>query len=240
MSESEDNIEATPPSAQRVARRALVLSAVVCRGNIDRGAGDAEAESVRNRILDWIASLDVQGETEPHEAALLKVPLGALTGQQVIDATWQAEGLAVLAWALKRLNLPKHDEKVDPYAVTDALEFLSEDAAELIRSAQLRGDAEIRALRELYYDIHVALRDFERHRRLTNFTRWVNPAHLAVLDLKLTALVAGGDLQLGGQPLGVASEDQRRLGEWIMRQRHRASIWLVGEESVYSEVSADT
>jgi Domain of unknown function (DUF4272) len=149
MSESEESIERTPPSAQRVARRALVLSAVVCRGNIDHGAGNADTESLRNRILDWITFLDVQDEIEPREAALLKAPLSALTQQQVIDATWQAEGLAVLAWALKRLNLPKHDEKVDPYAVTDALGFLNEDAAELIRFAQLRGDAEIRALREL-------------------------------------------------------------------------------------------
>jgi len=146
MLENEESIEATPPNAQRVARRALVLSAVVCRGNIDDGAGNADTESLRKRTLDWIAFLDVQEEIEPQEAALLKTPLGGLTERRVIDATWQAEGLAVLAWALGRLDLPKHDEKVDPYAVTDALDFLSEDAAELIGSARLRGETEIRAL----------------------------------------------------------------------------------------------
>src|SRR5205807_267987 len=127
------------------ARRALVLSAVACRGNIDHGAGNAEAGSLRDRMLDWIAFLDMQEEIEPREAALLKAPLWSLTQRQVIDATWQAEGLAVLAWALKRLDLPKHDEKVDPYAVTDALDFLSEHAAELMRSARLRSEAEMRA-----------------------------------------------------------------------------------------------
>src|SRR5438874_815687 len=97
VSENEETIEARPPSAQRAARRALALSAVVCRGNIDRGAGNADAESLRDRILDWIAFLDVQDEIEPQETALLKAPLGALAQRQVIDATWQAEGLAVLA-----------------------------------------------------------------------------------------------------------------------------------------------
>src|SRR5579864_2472225 len=99
MADNEEDIQDNPPSVDRVARRALILSAIVCRGHIDHGAGDVEAESLRSRMLDWVQSLDLQEEIEPQESALLNAPLGALAKRQVISATWQAEGLAILGWA---------------------------------------------------------------------------------------------------------------------------------------------
>lgn len=240
MAESDEEIEDDPPSDERVARRALILSAVVCRGNIDHGAGNDEAESLRSRMLDWVQSLELLDEIEPRELALLQAPLGTLAEWQVISTTWQAEGLAILGWALNCLDLPQHAEKVDPYAATDALSFLSMDAVKDVRSPGLRLLLEIRALRETYYHIHVALRDFERHRRPTNFARWVDPADLSRLGLSIDELTAEGDLQIGGQPLRLVPDEKRQVCEWIMRERHRAAIWLVGEEAVYSEVTADT
>lgn len=50
----DEQIEYCPPTAVRVARRALVLSAVACRGFLEKDAGNAGAEAVRTRAVDWL------------------------------------------------------------------------------------------------------------------------------------------------------------------------------------------
>lgn len=240
MAQDDEGIDYSPPGGERVARRALILSAVICRANIDHGAGNDDAESLRNQILEWLQALDLHDEIEPWEMTMLKAPLGGLTERQVIRSSWLAEGLAILAWALNGLDLPGFSEKVDPFAVTDAVHFLSMDALNVVRSSGHRSPSELSALRDLCYDIHVALRDFERHGRPTNFVRWVDPAALSHLGLTLEELTSEGDLQIGGQPLSAAPLQARRVSEWIMCERHRAAVWLVGEELVYSKVTSDT
>src|SRR5437879_5567031 len=97
-------------SANRVVRRALILAALVCRGSIDSSAGQAEAESLHTRILDWVRLLGLQDELEPGEQGILYAPLGKLGQREVVEVTWSVEGLAVLAWALNLFGLPRHDE----------------------------------------------------------------------------------------------------------------------------------
>src|SRR5205085_8399205 len=137
--------------AARVARRSLVLSALACRGFIDHGAGNPDAESLRERILGWISALRVWSEVEACEAPVLRAPLGTLNRKDVLRYSWCVEGVAVLAWALGRFDLPAHDELVDQYAVTDALWFLSEDARDILNEATLRSHTELDAYRELMY-----------------------------------------------------------------------------------------
>ena len=103
MSEPVENIDDSeedpwrPPTPRRVAARALVMSAVVCRGFIETDAGEAEAEALRVRVVEWLGRIGVTDEAEPRELAMLNAPLGTLAPQQAIDAGWLSEGLAVLA-----------------------------------------------------------------------------------------------------------------------------------------------
>ena len=71
------------PSPTRVARRALVLSAVVCRSGIEANAGDPEAEAFRGRILPWLESAGAALEAEPDELMVLRTPLGSLSVRQI-------------------------------------------------------------------------------------------------------------------------------------------------------------
>jgi len=229
-----------PVNATRVARRALVLAAVVCRGSIERDAGQPGAESVRNRVLDWLTALNLWDEVEPWEEKVLRAGMGTLEAKEVIGSTWYAEGLAVLAWTLNRLDLPRHDEKVDPYAVADSLWFLSEDAAEVIRTATLRSEVELKACRELLYAIHCRLRDFARHKTQQSFTGWVEQAWIATLKLDAAQLIVRGDLALKGKPITEVKEDCLQESEWITRERHRAIIWLYEGYATYSQTPVDT
>jgi hypothetical protein len=230
----------TPVGATRVARRSLILAAVVCRGSIDAGAGQPEAESLHNRIPEWLTELDLWDEVEPSEEKILHTPLGGLAANDVIRATWYAEGLAVLAWALNRLELPRHDEKVDPYAVTDSLWFLSEDAAEVISTARLRSPIELEACRELLYAIHCRLRDFARNRGRKNFTSWVEKTWMATLGLDAAHLIVHDDLAIDDKVISEVENNRLQECEWVTCERHRAIIWLLGGYPIYSQTPVDT
>src|SRR5438874_749311 len=140
-----------PPDSTRVARRAMVLCAIVCRSNSDHDPSNADAIDLWARLKEWIELLDLQGEMEPAEREMIYAPLGTLEKKSRVRAGWEAEGLSVMAWALKRLALPKHDEIVDPYALTDSLHFLNKEARGVIRSPKMRSKHELNACRELMY-----------------------------------------------------------------------------------------
>ena len=60
------------------------------------------------------------------------------------------------------------------------------------------------------------------------------------LGLNRKKVMAGKGLAFEGKPL--AEADRERLEEWevVIRERHRASMWLVGDEDPYTAISVDT
>jgi hypothetical protein len=240
MNDDYDEPAERPHDAVRVARRSLVLSAAACRGSIDHGAGDPDAESLRERMLEWLGALDLWNEVEPGEQGILHAALGTLDQKAVIRYSWCVEGLAVLAWALGRFDLPAHDEQVDPYAVTDAVWFLSEDARDIVTEATLRSHPELEAYRELMYAIHCRLRVSTHDTEPKNFKKWTERSWLDALQLKPEGVIAGHELSIGGKPIHEAEEDRRRECQSIAFERHRAIIWLFEGHSKYWATPVDT
>jgi Domain of unknown function (DUF4272) len=236
-----DEQDIPPLDAKLVLRRAFVMCALVCRGSIESGAGHPEAESLHKRILEWLTRMGLWNQVEPSEEKMLHSPLGGLAPKEVIRATWYAEGLAVLAWASNRLDrLPNHDEKVDPFAVTDSLLFLGDDAAEVISKATLRSPAELEACRELLYAIHARLRDFARNRGHQNFTSWVEKAWITTLKLDAAHLIVHDDLAIDNKAIGEVEGNRLQECEWVTCERRRAIIWLFGGHTIYSQIPVDT
>ena len=223
-----------------MARRSLVLAAIACRGHLESAPADSEARSLRARLTEWVSSVGIEDELEPPEEAILRASLGELSRQQCLNATWAVEGLAVLAWALGQSSFPKHDEKVDPYEVTDAVGFLADDSAELATATSLRSKDELEACRELLYAIHCRLREKGRRGRRIDFDQWIEPKWLVLLKIDESWLVIEGDLGILGQPLHRIDKHTLRSCEWIIRERHRAAIWLRGEHPAYYGFSIDT
>jgi hypothetical protein len=238
---SDDELWLEPPDAQQVARRALILSAVVCRGSIDGGAGDEHAEKLPGRIKPWLEGAALTDHLEPWEGRIMRAALGQLPSQCISDATWAVEGLAVLAWALGRSELPEHDASVDPFAVTDAVGFLADDASDFIATAELRSPDELNDYRELMYAIHCRLRGFLRREEANDFSAWVEQAWLDRLRLARGHLIVDHDLSISGKPIAAAAPGDVRRCERVINERHRTSIWLVGEEHpFYWDWSVDT
>lgn len=227
-------------TANRVARRSLVLAAVVCRASIERGVGDPDAEALHGRILVWLTGLNLWDEVEPSEETMLRAPLGLLESQDVIQATWYVEGLAVLAWALKLFEFPYHGEQVDSYIVTDALWFLDEAAENVITNAELRSTEELEACREFFYAVHSRLRDHVRNNVPRDFTRWVEEEWLKSLGIDAGALFAQSDLAIDRKSINETNDERLQEFMAITLERHRAIIWLVEGYASYSKTPVDT
>lgn len=237
---SHDPPEYRVQEPQVVARRALALSAYCCRGYIDQGKGNADAESLRERLIQWLCRFDLMGQLGPTELEAVRALLGSLRPGLASRITWDVEGLAVLAWALGRGARPEHDGEVDPYAITDSVSLLANDADTAIATAKLRSNEELEAYRELMYAVHCRVRDFRRNGGRKDFASWIEPKWLDLLGIDTKRIMSDGDLGFGGQPISSLNADKVARYEWSITEQHRASIWLVGEERNHWETTADT
>jgi hypothetical protein len=228
-----------PPSAERVMLRAFCLSAVVCRSFIDEGPDDPTCRSVYARIDPWLETVRARPELESWEATALVTPLGQLDMTARIKGTWLSEGLAVLAWALGRYDLPPYDVAVDPKAVTDELEFLQTSAASLAKTLALRSAEELSFGAERAFALHWRLRNFGLNGQAMNFEDFARTAWFGPLRIDGVAL-ANNDLSIKGVPIVDTPSDQIQLATGIAMERHRAFNWLLGYDEIYSEVDTST
>jgi hypothetical protein len=231
--------ELAPPSPERVARRALVLAAVACRSGIEVDAGNAKAEAFREGVVRWADEVGLTDEFEPSELALLRTPVGKLHDRQRIDASWRVEGLAVLAWALGRYELPPYDVNADGPGAGLAIGFLEEWKDTVLSAPRLRSADALTALADQLFSLHWRLRQYSLDGAPMNFAEfapraWFGP--LPLDDLRICEV----DLEVRGVPLFRAPEEVWRTVMSIARERQQAANWLEGHEPLYSEVTCDT
>ncbi len=136
-----------PREAVEVARRALILSAVVaCAHGADK----------RSTIA-WLESENLWADVSPAERTFLS---GQPAAQEQIDMTWRMEALVPLLWVLRKVNpMPSVSHQFDSTEAVKSLVFPPASSASFIASATLRPEAEIRDEYERVYDAHWRLRD---------------------------------------------------------------------------------
>ena len=230
---------ATPPTPDRVAARAIVMSAVSCRGVIESDAGNPGAEQLRTRVVKWLNNIGVSNEVEPTEAALLSTPLGELDQKTKVDATWKSEGLVVLAWALGSFPLPVFSRQCEPSDTANALGFLGKREETVLSQPQLRDSGEIAIWEETYLTLHWRLRQFSNQREPIDFAACVASCNWGPLRLDQLEL-REGDLAVEGVRIDRLDYAAFRGTLSIVQERHQAFNWLIGWDSVYSQVTTDT
>jgi hypothetical protein len=239
----EEGAEEQPsaPSARRVAARALVLTAVVYRSLLEQYAKSAESEVFRRQLLVWIDAVGLTSEIEQHEHHLLDAPLGRAEEQAVINGCWRSEGLAVLAWALMRYEVPPYDERVDLLTAADGVGFLDTNAAsDLLRSAALRPSSEIDGLAARTTIVHWRLRQFAMGPVPMDYSGYLRK-HIAYKPYWLDGLrFVDGDLAIGQKCIADAGDLPTQQCGSTAVERQIAAYWLQGEQEVYSRVAADT
>jgi hypothetical protein len=237
----EEEEETQPPTAERVARRALALTAVTVRALLEQDdPSDPGTEEFRERILNWIDAIGITEEIEPDEWEMLQRPVGRLERQQQINATWRLEGLVVLAWALGKFDLPPHDVLVVPNDLVRALGFLDEEASrELIAHPRLRSAEELDWQGRRLLGLHWRLRDYTIRPKPMDFLAFAGKCWFGSFDLAGIRLV-GDDLALGDVAISEADEEAFGTAISAARERHLASNWLHGYSRVYSRTDTST
>jgi hypothetical protein len=229
---------AGPPAPLRVARRAVALTLLSARGVLERELTSPHTHANHARLVEWADELAVDDEVEPWEWDALRTAPGMLDPQVAIDAVWRVEGLAVLAWAVYRADLPRYDRTADLEGTWAAVGlFHDARVRELCWNPMLRPAAELDALRRLMRGYHKRLHD---HRSaepgtLRGFAAdalfgGFDPAAFDRLD---------GELALRGLRLDSAPPDVLATCQSIAVERHRAIEWVCRGPAVYSDAAIE-
>jgi hypothetical protein len=197
---NEEQQELNPPSPDRVARRALILSAIICRSGIEKDAGNPQAEAFRQQVVEWVERLGLDSEAEPLELEILRKSIGELSERQRIDCGWQAEALAVLAWALGKYELPNYDVQVAGPDIADALGFMEEKASTFLHRPRLRPLHEITILADQLFALHWRLRQFSHEQSAMDFHDFARTASFGPLDIDGLRLIEN-DLAIQDVPV---------------------------------------
>jgi hypothetical protein len=236
----EDETAADAPSAERVARRALAMTALTARAILEQDATNPDYPPIHQKVLHWAGDLGLDQELEPDELATVHKPLGQLDPQEQTNATWRLEGLVVLAWALGRFEIPPHDELVDFNAMWQSLGFLDRDASNaLLAHPELKPREEIHALRNRLFALHWRLRNFHIRREPMNFVEFAETCWFGPLDISALPIVEG-DLALQGARIDRAPPQTVATVHSAAQERHQAANWLREGPNAYSEASVAT
>ena len=258
----DEDEEAKPPTPERVARRALALTAVTARAILEQGpanlgkAGSNQGlmgwlrgltASLRSRsdtcqyLMTWIKNIGIDDEFEPDEWQVLQRPLGRLDEQAQLNSTWRLEGLVVLAWALDRFEIPLHDKLVEFNPLWRSLGLLRRprQVRSLLKKPMLRSREEIGSLRNRFFALHWRLRNFQINRKVMDFAEFARTCWFGPLDISGLPLVEG-DLGLQGKRIDRASSDVFSSAHSSAQERHQAANWLWEGPERYFDASVAT
>ena len=233
-----------PPSAERVAARALSLLALSFRGLLEQDAGtpdEPKAEELRQQLLAWVIAVSpVADEMELDEMKLVSLPIGKGDPQAIVNAVWRAEGAQALLWALEVRALPAHDAQEHPYKVAKDVGVLGGHELYSLNDCTLRSEVELEWMAKRLLAIHWR---FVEHRvypgKPVDMAKIAQQPFVGGADLSGIAMV-DGDLAIKGEAITLATLDAVGWGESIARERHQAINWLVSGGEVYSEVDTST
>jgi hypothetical protein len=204
---------------------------------------DPTAENVRETCADllaWVKDIGIDDEFEPDEREVVNRPLGQLDQRQQANATWRLESLVVLAWALKRFEIPPHDELVQLNPLWRSLGILDAGAARaLLARPDLRSREELGALRNRLFALHWRLRNYHVSPKAMDFAEFAKTCWFGPLDITGLPLV-DGDLALRGQRIDRADPEVLRSAHSTAQERHQAVNWLWEGPEVYSDASVAT
>jgi hypothetical protein len=228
------------PTAQRVARRALALTAVTARAILEQDTANPETLKTYQDLLTWVGDLGIDEEFEPEEREVLQSPPGELDEEQQINSTWRLEGLTVLAWILGRFDIPPHDQLVTLNPLWRSCGLLDAEAARaLLAKPTLRPVEEIATVRNRLFALHWRLRNFFVKPGVMDFAEFARTCWFGPLDITGLPLVEG-DLALGGERIDRASADAFSSAHSASQERHQAANWLWAGPALYSEASVAT
>jgi Domain of unknown function (DUF4272) len=209
---------------------------LACRAMID-GDPDPSALEMAGKILPLTQEAGVFKTYEPAEVRLLQAPWGSLPRPARVALGWAVEGVAVMAWALGKAQLPPFDIRCEGAPVGSALGLFQHESPEALRDATLRDPAEIEAHALTYEILSWRLERFLETRQRIDFVSRLTEFNSRYRTARGFTLLEDGDLAVDGAPLVEISDDRLFEVCTVVRERHKAFRWLLGYEKNYAAVT---
>lgn len=239
--DDEEDWEPNPPTPERIARRALALTAVAARATLELDAPELDQPDMhRERLLAWVEGLEIGDELEPNEWKVLQRPVGTLDERSFINSMWRVEGLAVLAWALQLHPLPPDDQLVVPPELYSNMGLFDVEAGRsLLASPNLRDAEELQTMQAHLLMLHWRMRDFSLRPEPCDFVAMSRQCWFGTFDISKFRII-NGDLAIGDAPISEAPEEAVQTVSSLAMERHLAINWIAGYSEVYSETDIST
>jgi len=186
-------------------------------------------------VVQQVKEAGLWADMNSDERNFMQAGMREVDRQALLDASWLAEPLACLGWALNNIaRVPPYDQQVDPKTFED---LFKEPLTEILPKVSLRSAEEIREERDLADLWHWR----SRTRQLQESGRM--PARIGgkltmeeVIQMSSTKAAENGafpapighDFPTFGKPYREASPDEFSTMTSISMERHRAFNWLCG------------
>lgn len=228
-----------PPGPGRVVQRLYVLLSIAARGLLDMNLASGNIPAYRlSELHDWIDAIGIEQEFEDDERRIVYTAETKLSQQDAINSVWRLEGLAVLAWALQFMELPHYDCLVETDDLLKALSLLDVPMSQQkLASPELRDRSELETYNEQVWAFNWRMVDFRVRPKAVDYAN-VDFGQDG-FDLSWATLV-DGDLSVQGTQ--IAQADPNLVSTMISAavERHRASNWLEGHATLYSQADTNT
>ncbi len=123
--EEDDSLDITLRDPEEAAGRSIVLAALCHRVFLELDAEQmdgSESDEDRFDLLAWLHDEDLSDHLSAEEHTIFRAPVGSLDPGDTLTATWSAEALAPLCWALGLVpTLPDPDRPANVEASLDLL-----------------------------------------------------------------------------------------------------------------------
>lgn len=239
-----DELDIELRSPAEVAGRLLLLSVVLRRAYLETGrlAPEDDPTGERFDLAAWAGAENLLDHATPAEEEFVQAPLGTLPADAVSDATWQAEALSALGWALGLApDLPREPVPADPGSLLASLPVPWDATRPLVDRAALRDEAGVAVERERA--------EIWQWRIESEFTlRAGSPAERRELEAAVREVAAdaaraglvgglvGRDFPFRGRPFRQVSGEALEEAAEVAARRLRALNWLCGFGTTWDDV----
>lgn len=254
------------PSASDAMKRAIILRCIFAKAlatpppemlpemmsrwnEQDRAEFIRRSQSTFHDTIRQLQDAGVWSSAEPEERRFLNATVQEFTRRQQVDASWLAEPIVCLFWALELLpELPPYDQE----ASHDLVKTMPDQPLkEIVKTARLR-PAELikrqRALAELWH-WRARTRQLQEQGQLDGplpgsltIGQIVAMSALKAAERGDLAAPIGSDFPVRGKPYRDLSASEYSVVSSIAQERHRALNWLCGHSRSgrWSDTPTDT
>jgi len=241
-----EEIEINLRAPREVAARVVVLAAVSRRAFLEQeaehGTAGDDAAGERFDLVAWLEAEGLADAVSPSERRLLAAPLGQLGRETADEASWAAEALVALGWALNLVpSIPPYDAPADPSALLESVPAPWDKTAIFLALDKLRPEPEIAVERdeaELWHwraELAAALPNAAEPER-AELARAVREVTQDAAAAGLIPPPIDADFPVRGRPYGAIPDDERAILADIATQRLHALNWLCGFGSDWDDV----